>query len=72
MKEEKTEQKEFLPTKGLSEEILSPSSTLRQVIKSESDWIPEDEILPKLTIYVKLLYLELGRRRPLGDGIRWK
>ena len=47
--------------KNLARTTLPSSSALRDLILSEPDRVPEDELLIKLRLYSKLLYRELNR-----------
>ena len=47
--------------KNLARTTLPSSSALRDLILSEPDHVPEDELLVKLRLYSKLLYRELNR-----------
>ena len=47
--------------KNLARTTLPSSSALRDLILSEPDHVPEDELLIKLRLYSKLLYRELNR-----------
>jgi hypothetical protein len=44
--------------KKLARTKLPASSTLRQLILSEPDYVPTDEIIVKVKMYSRLLYLE--------------
>ncbi len=44
--------------KGLAERMLPRGSDLRELILSEPDYLPKQEALAKIDIFVKLLYRE--------------
>jgi hypothetical protein len=47
--------------KNLARTTLPSSSALSDLILSEPDHVPEDELLIKLRLYSRLLYRELNR-----------
>jgi hypothetical protein len=47
--------------KNLARTTLPSSSALRDLVLSEPDHVPEDELLIKLRLYSRLLYRELNR-----------
>jgi hypothetical protein len=49
----------IIELKSLARRMLSPSSTLRNLILSEPDYVPSAEVIVKVRIYSKLLYREL-------------
>lgn len=48
--------------KAIAKRMLPATSTLRNVILGEPDYLPREAILPKVEIFVRLLYQELGLR----------
>ena len=48
--------------KATAKRMLPATSTLRNVILSEPDCLPREAVLPKVEIFVRLLYQELGLR----------
>ncbi len=51
----------FLDLKELTRRFLSSNSVLRGLILSEPDYLPRQEALVKVQIYVKLLYQEIAK-----------
>ena len=47
--------------KNLARTKLPSSSALRDLILSESDYLPDDEVRIKVRMYSRLLYRELDR-----------
>jgi hypothetical protein len=47
--------------KKLAGTKLPPSSSLRDLILSEPDYLPDEEVQIKVRMYSRLLYLELNR-----------
>ena len=47
--------------KKLAGTKLPPSSALRNLILSEPDYLPDEEVQIKVRMYSRLLYLELNR-----------
>jgi len=56
-----TDKVSFVQLKHLAMELLPSTSVLRSLILSEPDEVSKAEGLGKLTVYVKLLYSEVGR-----------
>jgi len=48
--------------KAIAKKMLPATSILRNLILTELDYSPKEAILPKVEIFVKLLYQELGSR----------
>jgi len=48
--------------KAIAKRILPATSILRNLILTEPDYLPREAILPKVEIFVKLLYQEQGLR----------
>ncbi len=48
----------MVPLKQLAERILPRKSILRMLVLSEPDYLPRQEALVKIEIFVKLLYQE--------------
>jgi len=46
--------------KNIARRLLPMNSTLRMLILCEPDHMPKAELLPKLEIFVRLLYREVG------------
>ncbi len=49
----------IVPLKQLADRMLPRDSTLRMLILSEPDYLPRQEALVKIGVYVRLLYGEL-------------
>jgi hypothetical protein len=54
----------ILDLKKLARTRLSSSSALRDLILSEPDYLPEEEVLIKVKMYSRLLYRELRHSIP--------
>jgi hypothetical protein len=54
----------ILDLKKLARTRLSSSSALRDLILSEPDYLPEEEVLVKVRMYSRLLYRELRHSIP--------
>jgi hypothetical protein len=54
----------ILDLKKLARTRLSSSSALRDLILSEPDYLPEEEVLIKVRMYSRLLYRELRHSIP--------
>jgi hypothetical protein len=54
----------ILDLKKLARARLSSSSALRDLILSEPDYLPEEEVLIKVKMYSRLLYRELRHSIP--------
>ncbi len=50
--------------KKLAGTKLPPSSALRDLILSEPDYLPEEEVMIKVRMYSRLLYRELNLSNP--------
>jgi hypothetical protein len=51
----------FVELKGLAQRLLPSGSTLRAILLSQPDIQSKSEAMPKMEIFVSLLYKELGR-----------
>lgn len=51
----------IIDLKTLARRMLPTSSALRDLILSEPDYLPNDEVTVKVRMYSKLLYHELKR-----------
>lgn len=54
----------IIDLKNLARTMLPTSSALRDLILSEPDYLPNDEVMIKVRMYSKLLYRELKVSNP--------
>ncbi len=57
----------IIDLKNLARNMLPSSSTLRELILSEPDYLPSDEVMIKVRMYSKLLYRELKKESGFGQ-----
>ncbi len=57
----------IIELKSLARRVLPSSSALRDLILSEPDYLPNDEVMIKLRMYSKLLYRELKKESGFGQ-----
>jgi hypothetical protein len=57
----------FVELKRLAESLLPRTSILRVLILSEPDYLPRQEGLVKLTVFVKRPYQEEKRQKPRNN-----
>lgn len=65
---EESETVSIAALKDLARRMLPHTSMLRELILSEPDFLPREELTVKLKIYSRLLYRELNTGREWRDG----